>query len=93
MLDYSPDGGHGAKWGEQHPPGDSAVWAGETMDWCQDGAPAPKGAMGQRGLGVEGGGVGEMWGADVKEAILAKVCSSFSIDILAQTRRLRRAAL
>ena len=35
--------------------------------------------MGWQKLGVEEGGVGEMWGADIMDAALAKVRSSSSI--------------
>jgi len=63
------------------------------VDRRQDGASASEDATGRREAGVEGGGVRETWGADVMEAVLAKVRSSSSIDILARTRRSQRAAL
>jgi len=63
------------------------------MDQHQDGAPVPEGTVGQQMSEVEGGGDGEMWGVAIREAMSAKVCSSSSIEILAQTQRLQRAAL
>ena len=62
--------------------GEAKVQAGGTTDQCHAGMPAPEGATGWLMSGAEGGGVREIWGADIKEAILVKVCSFSLIKIL-----------
>jgi len=96
LPDYaqnSPDEAAGSNKGERHPLGEATLRAGEAADRRQDGASVPKGTVGQQETGVEEGGVGEIWGADVTDAASAKVRSSSLIEILARTQRSWRAAL
>jgi len=86
LPDYtqnSPDEAAGSNKGEQRLLGEAALQAGKAADRRHDGASVPEGTAGWQELGVEEGGVREMWGADVTDAAAAKVHSSSSIKILA----------
>jgi len=78
----SPDEAAGLNKGERCPLGEATLQAGEAADRHYDGASVPEGTVGWRELGVEGRGVRETWGVDVREAVLAKVRSSSLTEIL-----------